>query len=178
MVFVWSRLTGGHPPFTLSQVALNDTIMVLAFAPIVALLLSLSSVSVPWATLLTSVLLYIVIPAPIARAWRKALLARGQAALGATQAKTGTWSITALLVTLVPLFAFQGQAILKQPLVIAMLAVPILTQVGFNSAPAYWLNRRLGETHSVACPGRLRGQSSLAAVRSKKRSPCASGAVR
>jgi ACR3 family arsenite transporter len=161
MVFVWSRLTGGHPLFTLSQVALNDTIMVFAFAPIVALLLGLSSITVPWDTLLTSVVLYIVIPVAIAQAWRKALLAKGQAAFDAALARIGPWSITALLATLVLLFAFQGEAILRQPLVIAMLAVPILIQVFFNSALAYGLNRRLGESHSVACPSALIGASNF-----------------
>jgi ACR3 family arsenite transporter len=161
MVFVWSRLTGGHPLFTLSQVALNDTIMVFAFAPIVALLLGLSSITVPWGTLLTSVVLYIVIPVLIAQAWRKVLLARGRAAFDAALARIGPWSITALLATLLLLFAFQGAAILKQPLVIAMLAVPILIQVFFNSALAYWLNRRLGEPHSVACPSALIGASNF-----------------
>jgi len=151
MVFVWSRLTGGHPLFTLSQVALNDTIMVFAFAPIVALLLGLSSIVVPWDTLITSVVLYILIPVVLAQLWRRALLARGQAALDATLARIGPWSIAALLATLMLLFAFQGEAILKQPLVIAMLAVPILIQVFFNAGLAYWLNRRLGESHSVAC---------------------------
>ncbi|HJV59903.1 MAG TPA: ACR3 family arsenite efflux transporter [Albitalea sp.] len=161
MVFVWSRLTNGHPLFTLSQVALNDTIMVFAFAPIVALLLGLSSITVPWDTLLTSVVLYIVIPVGIAQAWRKALLAKGQASFDAVLAKIGPWSIAALLATLVLLFAFQGEAILKQPLVIAMLAVPILIQVFFNSALAYLLNRRLGESHSVACPSALIGASNF-----------------
>jgi arsenite transporter len=161
MVFVWSRLTNGHPLFTLSQVALNDTIMVFAFAPLVALLLGLSAIIVPWDTLITSVVLYIVIPVVLAQLWRKALLARGPGALDATLARIGPWSITALLVTLVLLFAFQGEAILKQPLVIAMLAVPILVQVFFNSALAYWLNRRLGESHSVACPSALIGASNF-----------------
>ncbi len=161
MVFVWSRLTNGDPLFTLSQVALNDTIMVFAFAPIVALLLGLSSISVPWDTLLTSVVLYIVIPVLIAQAWRKALLAKGQGAFDAILARIGPWSIGALLATLVLLFAFQGEAILKQPLVIAMLAVPILIQVFFNSALAYWLNRRLGESHRVACPSALIGASNF-----------------
>ena len=161
MVFVWSRLTGGHPLFTLSQVALNDAIMVFAFAPIVALLLGMSSIIVPWDTLITSVVLYIMIPVVIAQLWRKALLSRGQAAFDATLAKIGPWSITALLATLVLLFAFQGKAILDQPLVIAMLAVPILIQVFFNSGLAYWLNRRLGEPHSVACPSALIGASNF-----------------
>ncbi|MBU6270106.1 MAG: ACR3 family arsenite efflux transporter [Betaproteobacteria bacterium] len=161
MVFVWSRLTGGHPLFTLSQVALNDTIMVFAFAPIVALLLGLSAITVPWDTLLASVVLYIVIPVLIAQVWRRALLARGQAALEAALARIGPWSVGALLATLVLLFAFQGEAILRQPLVIAMLAVPILIQVFGNAALAYWLNRRLGESHSVACPSALIGASNF-----------------
>ncbi|WP_459618614.1 ACR3 family arsenite efflux transporter [Bordetella sp. 2513F-2] len=161
MVFVWSRLTGGDPLFTLSQVALNDTIMVFAFAPIVGLLLGLSSITVPWDTLLTSVVLYIVIPVILAQAWRRALLRRGQAAFDTALARLGPLSIVALLLTLVLLFAFQGQAILQQPLVIAMLAVPILIQVFFNSALAYWLNRRAGEQHSVACPSALIGASNF-----------------
>ena len=161
MVFVWSRLTNGHPLFTLSQVALNDTIMVFAFAPIVALLLGLSSITVPWDTLLISVVLYIVVPVTIGQLARKALLAKGQAAFDAALARIGPGSIVALLATLVLLFAFQGEAILAQPLVIAMLAVPILLQVLFNSALAYWLNRRLGETHDVACPSALIGASNF-----------------
>lgn len=161
MVFVWSRLTNGHPLFTLSQVALNDTIMVFAFAPLVALLLGLSSIVVPWATLLTSVLLYIVIPVLLAQWWRKHLLAKGQAHFDAVMARLGPLSITALLATLVLLFGFQGQAILKQPVVIAMLAVPILIQVFFNAGLAYWLNRRVGEAHNVACPSALIGASNF-----------------
>jgi len=161
MVFVWSRLTNGHPLFTLSQVALNDTIMVFAFAPIVALLLGLSSIVVPWDTLITSVVLYIVIPVVLAQWWRKALLARGQKAFDAAMHRIGPWSIAALLATLVLLFAFQGKAILEQPLIIAMLAVPILIQVFFNSSLAYWLNRKLGESHSVACPSALIGASNF-----------------
>ena len=161
MVFVWSRLTNGHPLFTLGQVALNDTIMVFAFAPIVALLLGLSSITVPWNTLITSVALYIVVPVVIAQLWRKALLARGQAIFDATLASIGPWSITALLATLVLLFGFQGEAILRQPPVIVMLAVPILMQVLFNAGLAYWLNRRLGESHRVACPSALIGASNF-----------------
>ena len=161
MVFVWSRLTGGDPLFTLSQVALNDSIMVIAFAPLVGLLLGMSAISVPWATLLTSVVLYIVIPVILAQLWRKRLLANGQAAFDAAMAKIGPWSIAALLATLVLLFAFQGEAILKQPLVIALLAVPILIQVFFNSALAYWLNRAVGEKHSIACPSALIGASNF-----------------
>jgi arsenite transporter len=161
MVFVWSRLTNGDPLFTLSQVALNDTIMVFAFAPIVALLLGISSISVPWSTLLTSVVLYIVIPVVIAQALRRALMRKGQAAFDAAMARIGPWSITALLATLILLFAFQGEAILKQPLVIALLAVPILIQVLFNSALAYWLNRKLGEQHAIACPSALIGASNF-----------------
>ena len=161
MVFVWSRLTNGDPLFTLSQVALNDSIMVIAFAPLVAFLLGLSAITVPWDTLLTSVLLYIVVPVLFAQWWRKRLLARGQAAFDAAMQRIGPWSIVALLATLVLLFAFQGEAILKQPLVIALLAVPILILVVFNSALAYWLNRRLGEAHNVACPSALIGASNF-----------------
>ena len=161
MVFVWSRLTGGDPLFTLSQVALNDSIMVIAFAPLVAFLLGISAITVPWATLLISVLLYIVIPVILAQLWRKALLTKGQAAFDAAMEKMGPWSIGALLLTLVLLFAFQGEAILKQPLVIALLAVPILIQVLFNSALAYWLNRALGEKHNIACPSALIGASNF-----------------
>jgi ACR3 family arsenite transporter len=161
MVFVWSRLTNGDPLFTLSQVALNDTIMLFAFAPVVALLLGISAITVPWGTLLTSVVLYILIPVVLAQIWRKRLLTKGVAAFDAVMRKTGPWSIAALLATLVLLFAFQGQAILKQPLVIAMLAVPILIQVFFNSALAYGLNRWLGEKHNVACPSALIGASNF-----------------
>ncbi|HPB90931.1 MAG TPA: ACR3 family arsenite efflux transporter [Rugosibacter sp.] len=161
MVFVWSRLTGGDPLFTLSQVALNDTIMIFAFAPLVAFLLGMSAISVPWDTLLTSVVLYIVIPVMLAQWLRKILLAKGQQTFDAVMAKIGPWSITALLATLVLLFAFQGEAILRQPLVIALLAVPILIQVFFNSALAYWLNRVVGEKHNVACPSALIGASNF-----------------
>jgi ACR3 family arsenite transporter len=161
MVFVWSRLSNGDPLFTLSQVALNDTIMVFAFAPLVAFLLGLSAITVPWDTLLTSVVLYIVIPVILAQAWRRRLLARGEAAFAAAMARIGPWSIAALLATLVLLFAFQGEAILAQPLVIALLAVPILIQVLFNSALAYGLNRAVGEKHSVACPSALIGASNF-----------------
>ena len=161
MVFVWSRLTNGDPLFTLSQVALNDTIMVVAFAPLVGLLLGISSISVPWETLGTSVVLYIVVPVILAQIWRGRLLARGQAAFEEALRKIGPWSIAALLLTLVLLFAFQGEQIIRQPLVIALLAVPILIQVFFNSALAYWLNRRLGEKHNVACPSALIGASNF-----------------
>ena len=161
MVFVWSRLTGGDPLFTLSQVALNDSIMVLAFAPLVAFLLGLSAITVPWATLLISVGLYIIIPVLLAQVWRKWLLGRGQAAFEAAMEKIGPWSISALLATLVLLFAFQGEAILQQPLVIALLAVPILIQVFFNAALAYWLNRVVGESHNIAGPSALIGASNF-----------------
>jgi ACR3 family arsenite transporter len=161
MVFVWSRLSNGDPYFTLSQVALNDTIMIFAFAPIVGLLLGLSSITVPWATLFTSVVLYIMIPVILAQAWRKALLKQGQKKFEATLATLGHLSILALLATLVLLFAFQGEAILKQPLIIVLLAVPILIQVFFNSALAYWLNKKVGEKHNVACPSALIGASNF-----------------
>jgi ACR3 family arsenite transporter len=165
MVFVWSRLTNGDPLFTLTQVALNDSIMVVAFAPLVAFLLGISAITVPWDTLLTSVVLYIVIPVVLAQLWRKSLLgsggAEGQAHFDAVMEKIGPWSISALLLTLVLLFAFQGKAIIDQPLVIALLAVPILIQVFFNSALAYWLNRTVGEKHNIACPSALIGASNF-----------------
>ena len=161
MVFVWSRLSDGDPLFTLTQVALNDVIMVFAFAPIVGLLLGIASITVPWDTLLISVVLYIVIPVIIAQLIRRALLARGQEAFDRAMATIGPWSIAALLATLVLLFAFQGEAILRQPLVIAILAVPILIQVLFNSALAYGLNRAVGESHAVACPSALIGASNF-----------------
>jgi ACR3 family arsenite transporter len=161
MVFVWSRLSDGDPYFTLSQVALNDTIMIFAFAPIVGLLLGISSITVPWDTLFTSVVLYIVIPVILAQLWRTSLLKKGQAVFRVAMDRIGPWSTGALLVTLVLLFAFQGGAILKQPLIIAMLAVPILIQVFFNAGLAYWLNRRVGEKHNVACPSALIGASNF-----------------
>ncbi len=162
MVFVWSRLTNGDPLFTLTQVALNDTIMVFAFAPIVALLLGISAITVPWDTLLTSVVLYIVIPVIGAQGLRRYVLGLGgQAALHRLLGRLQPWSVLALLATLVLLFAFQGEAILRQPLVIAMLAVPILIQVFFNSGLAYLANRALGEKHSIACPSALIGASNF-----------------
>jgi len=161
MVFVWSRLTNGDPLFTLSQVALNDSIMIVAFAPLVAFLLGISAITVPWDTLFTSVLLYIVIPVNLAQLWRKSLLSKGQEHFDTMMAKIGPWSISALLATLVLLFAFQGKAIIDKPLIIALLAVPILIQVFFNSALAYWLNRAVGEKHSVACPSALIGASNF-----------------
>ncbi len=161
MVFVWSRLSNGDPLFTLSQVALNDTIMVVAFAPLVGFLLGISAISVPWDTLILSVVLYIVIPVILSQVWRQLLLAKGRASFDAAMEKIGPWSICALLTTLVLLFAFQGKAIIEQPLVIALLAVPILIQVFFNSALAYWLNRVVGEKHSVAGPSALIGASNF-----------------
>jgi len=161
MVFVWSRLTDGDPLFTLSQVALNDTIMIFAFAPIVGLLLGISSITVPWATLITSVILYIVIPVILAQLLRKSLLRAGKSGFDAAMNKIAPWSISALLVTLILLFAFQGEAILKQPMVIVMLSVPILIQVFFNSSLAYWLNRKVGEKHNIACPSALIGASNF-----------------
>ena len=161
MVFVWSRLTQGDPYFTLSQVALNDAIMIVAFAPIVALLLGLSSIVVPWDTLLVSVLLYIVIPVAIAQFWRAALLRGSQARLPRTLDAIQPYSTAALLATIALLFAFQGRQILAQPLIIAMLAVPILIQVYLNSGLAYLLNRRLGVAHAVAGPSALIGASNF-----------------
>ncbi|MDE1894895.1 MAG: ACR3 family arsenite efflux transporter [Pseudomonadota bacterium] len=162
MVFVWSRLCGGEPNFTLAQVALNDTIMVLAFAPIVALLLGVASIQVPWGTLLLSVLLYIVVPVISAQLWRGWLLRRrGPAALQATLRRIDPWSTAALLATLVLLFGFQGEAILRQPLVIALLAVPIVIQVYFNAGVAYGLGRWLKVPHCVAGPSALIGASNF-----------------
>ena len=161
MVFVWSRLTGGDPLFTLSQVALNDGIMLVAFAPLVGLLLGLSAITVPWATLVASVVLYIVVPLVLAQLWRRYLLVKGTVAFDAAMQAIGPWSMAALLLMLVLLFAFQGDAMLKQPLVIALLAVPIVLQVVLNSALAYWLNRKFGEKHSVACPSALIGASNF-----------------
>jgi len=162
MVFVWSNLSDGEPHFTLSQVALNDAIMVFAFAPIVGLLLGLSAIAVPWETLLLSVVLYIVVPVVIAQAARRAALASGgETALKALLGKLQPLSLAALLTTLVLLFGFQGQQILAQPLIIAMLAAPILIQVYLNSGLAYLLNRAAGETHRVAAPSALIGASNF-----------------
>ena len=159
MVFVWSRLVNGHPQFTLSQVALNDVIMIFAFAPIVGLLLGVASISVPWDTLFLSVLLYIVIPVLIAYFGRKILLARGK--LDDLLHMMDPLSMGALLVTVVLLFGFQGEQILRQPLVILLLAIPITVQVYFNSMLAYWLNRTLGVAHAVAGPSALIGASNF-----------------
>ena len=162
MVFVWSNLTKGEPHFTLSQVALNDTIMVFAFAPLVGLLLGMSAIAVPWGTLVLSVVLYIVIPVLIAQFWRGRLLVNGGAAgLARTLQRLQPLSLLALLATLVLLFAFQGRQILAQPLVIALLAVPILIQVYFNAGLAYLLNRWAGEQHCVAGPSALIGASNF-----------------
>jgi ACR3 family arsenite transporter len=161
MVFVWSRLTEGDPYFTLSQVALNDAIMIVAFAPIVGLLLGLSAIVVPWATLFTSVLVYIVVPVVLAQAWRTWLLMVGEARLQRALERLQPLSTVALLATIVLLFAFQGRQILAQPLIIALLAVPIVIQVYLNSALAYWLNRRLGVAHCVAGPSALIGASNF-----------------
>lgn len=163
MVFVWSNLTRGEPHFTLSQVALNDVIMVFAFAPIVALLLGMSSISVPWDTLLLSVLLYIVVPLVIATFWRNRLLHRhdGRKKLARTLKTLHPWSLTALLATLVLLFGFQGEQIIRQPLIIILLAIPILIQVLFNSGLAYLLNRAVKSPHCVAGPSALIGASNF-----------------
>lgn len=162
MVFVWSNLCDGEPHFTLTQVALNDTIMIFAFAPIVGLLLGLSAITVPWDTLFISVALYIVIPVIIAQIWRSWLLrSGGESALQSVLRVLGPVSIVALLTTLVLLFGFQGEQILAQPLVIALLAIPILIQVYFNSGLAYLLNRKLGVAHCVAGPSALIGASNF-----------------
>ncbi|MCW1431988.1 ACR3 family arsenite efflux transporter [Novosphingobium sp. JCM 18896] len=162
MVFVWSNLCDGEPNYTLSQVALNDLIMVFAFAPLVGLLLGVASVTVPWDTLLLSVGLYIVVPVIVAQLVRRAVLASGgQAALDGLLARLGPVSLTALLATLVLLFGFQGEAIVAQPLVIALIAVPILVQVYFNAGLAYWLSRRFGVAWCVAAPAALIGASNF-----------------
>ena len=161
MVFVWSNLLDGEPHFTLSQVALNDTIMVVAFAPLVGLLLGLSSISVPWSTLILSVVLYIVVPVIVAQLWRRALLSRGPAALARTLVILGPVSLVALLATLVLVFGLQGEQIIAQPLVILLLAVPILIQVYFNAGLAYLLNRRAKVAWCVAGPSALIGASNF-----------------
>ena len=162
MVFVWSNLTDGEPHFTLSQVALNDAIMLVAFAPIVALLLGLSAITIPWDTLLLSVVLYIIVPVVAAQLVRRGVLAgRGPEGLKRLQARLAPVSLVALLATLVLLFAFQGRQIVAQPLVIALLAVPILIQVYLNAGLAYFLNRATGEAHCVAGPSALIGASNF-----------------
>jgi len=158
MVFVWSNLADGDANFTLSQVALNDVIMLFAFAPLVGLLLGISAITIPWGTLALSVVLYILIPVIGAQLWRRALIAAGgPAAVARVLARLHVVALAALLAMLVLLFGFQGQHIVEQPIVIAMLAVPIVIQVAFNSGLAYWLNRSLGVQHDVACPSALIG---------------------
>ena len=162
MVFVWSRLSEGDANFTLTQVALNDAIMVFAFAPIVGLLLGLSAITVPWNTLFLSVVLYILLPVLFAQWWRRQLLrSGGEAALQARLDQLHPVSLVALLATLVLLFGFQGEQILRQPLIIVMLAVPILIQVYCNSGLAYLLNRQFGVAHCVAAPSALIGASNF-----------------
>ncbi len=161
MVFVWSHLCRGNANFTVSQVALNDVVMVFAFAPIVALLLGVSAIPVPWDTLLLSVVMYIVVPLAIAQVARKHLLARGQAAFERASARIAPFTIMALLAMLVLLFAFQGEAISRQPLIIAMLAVPILLQGVLIAAIGYWLNRRYRVRHDVAGPSTMIGASNF-----------------
>ena len=161
MVFVWSNLCGGDAKFTLSQVAINDAIMLVAFAPIVALLLGLSSIVVPWNTLLISVMLFIVVPVVISQILRKALLSKSQNTLDNVLKHLHPISLTALLVTLILLFGFQGQQILAQPMIIGLLAVPIIIQTYFNSMLAYWLNKKLKVAHCVAGPSALIGASNF-----------------
>ncbi|MBT8059054.1 MAG: bile acid:sodium symporter, partial [Gammaproteobacteria bacterium] len=163
MVFVWSNLSNGEPRFTLTQVALNDAIMVFAFAPIVALLLGISSIHVPWDTLVLSVVLYIVLPVIAASLWRRRLMRGkgGEERLRRVLDRMHPVSLAALLLTLVLLFGFQGRQILDRPVIILLLAVPILIQVYFNSGLAYWLNRKLGVAHCVAAPSALIGASNF-----------------
>jgi len=161
MVFVWSNLCRGNANFTISQVALNDLVMVFAFAPIVALLLGVSAIPVPWDTLLLSVVMYIVIPLAIAQGLRKHFLRNGEAALKAAQERIGPFTIMALLATLVLLFAFQGEAIVEQPLIIGMLAVPIFLQGLLIAGIGYWLNRKFRVRHDVAGPSTMIGASNF-----------------
>ena len=161
MVFVWSNLVGGEPHYTLGQVALNDVLMVVLFAPLVGLLLGVASITVPWATLLLSVALYIVVPVIVAQLWRRQLLASGHHVFDRTMNRLQPLSLLALLATLVLLFGFQGEQIIAQPLVIALLAVPILVQVYFNAGLAYWLSRRFGVAWCVAAPAALIGASNF-----------------
>ena len=163
MVFVWSNLCDGEPNFTLTQVALNDSIMIFAFAPIVALLLGLSAIIVPWDTLLISVVLYILIPVILSQVWRKWIFTKSNSEelLENTLKRLHPISLGALLLTLVLLFAFQGEQILEQPMIILLLAIPILIQVYFNSGLAYWLNKRFGVAHCVAGPSALIGASNF-----------------
>ena len=159
MVFVWSSLSDGDPNFTLSQVAMNDAIMIVAFAPLVGLLLGLSAIVVPWDTLFLSVVLYIAVPLVAAQLWRRVLVGRG--GLDAMLTALGPVSLVSLLTTLILLFGFQGEQILAQPLVILMLAVPIVIQVYFNAGLAYWLNRACGSAHNIAAPSALIGASNF-----------------
>lgn len=161
MVFVWSGLCGGEPKFTLSQVAINDAIMLFAFAPLVALLLGVSSISVPWATLFLSVVLFIVVPVFVSQLLRRHMLAKGRGALERFLKLIQPLSLSALLLTLVLLFAFQGPQILQQPVIIGLLAIPITIQVYFNSMLAYWLNKKLKVAHCVAGPSALIGASNF-----------------
>ncbi|RQH11083.1 ACR3 family arsenite efflux transporter [Bradyrhizobium sp. RP6] len=161
MVFVWSNLCEGEPHYTLSQVALNDVIMVFLFAPLVGLLLGVASISVPWDTLLLSVVLYIVVPVIVAQLWRKVLLRGGDDSFNRVMRMLQPLSLVALLATLVLLFGFQGEQIVKQPAVIAILAVPILVQVYLNAGLAYWLSRRFGVAWCVAAPAALIGASNF-----------------
>jgi arsenite transporter len=161
MVFVWSNLCEGEPHYTLSQVALNDVIMVFLFAPLVGLLLGVASITVPWGTLLLSVLLYIVVPVAVAQVWRRALLRSSRGAFDRTIRTLQPLSLVALLATLVLLFGFQGEQIIRQPVVIAILAVPILVQVYLNAGLAYWLSRRFGVAWCVAGPAALIGASNF-----------------
>jgi ACR3 family arsenite transporter len=161
MVFVWSNLVGGEPHYTLGQVALNDVLMVFLFAPLVGLLLGVASITVPWETLLLSVVLYIVVPVIIAQVWRRALIKNGPSAFDRTLNRLQPLSLTALLATLILLFAFQGKQIVAQPAVIAILAIPILIQVYFNAGLAYLLSRRFGVAWCVAAPAALIGASNF-----------------
>lgn len=162
MVFVWSQLTKGDPNYTLVQVSVNDLVMVVAFAPIVAFLLGVTDINVPWETLMLSVVLYIVIPLIAGGLTRRALISRGgQAALSAFTARIKPASVLGLLLTVVLLFGFQGQVIIAEPLLIALIAVPIIIQsygifaLGYAWAFAWKL------PHKVAAPCALIGTSNF-----------------
>ena len=161
MVFVWSNQCRGNANFTISQVALNDLVMVFAFAPIVALLLGVSAIPVPWDTLLLSVVMYIVMPLAIAQGLRKHFLRCGENGFNRAVDRIGPFSIMALLATLILLFAFQGEAIVKEPLIIALLAVPIFLQGLLIAGLGYWLCRKFQVQHDVAGPATMIGASNF-----------------
>ena len=167
MVFVWSTLTKGDPNYTLAQVSLNDAIMIFAYAPIVALLLGVTDISVPWDTLILTVVLYIVVPLTAGVLTRLHLTrgarspAEAEAAVARFTAGVKPFSIIGLLATVVLLFGFQGEVILTQPLVIVMIAIPLLIQSYGIFAVAYWAAKAWGVPHKVAAPCAMIGTSNF-----------------